>query len=213
MTTRYKYPRTPHLPFSPAYNFDEEQLANLACFDREEIVITEKMDGENTTLYGTGGWHARGLDNNRKHESRDWIANYWSNKWGTGLSSGWRICGENLYAKHSIQYNDLIDYFYGISVWDENNICKSWNETVVLFDSLGIPPVPTLYQGKFSFEAMTGVAAALRPDQEGFVMRLAGEFDYQNFSSYVAKWVRANHVQTPEKHWFASKVVKNKKRV
>jgi hypothetical protein len=36
--------------------------------------------------------------------------------------------------------------------------------------------------------------------KEGIVMRLAGEFDGDDFPNYVCKYVRANHVQTDE-HW------------
>jgi hypothetical protein len=36
--------------------------------------------------------------------------------------------------------------------------------------------------------------------KEGVVIRLANEFDGEDFPNYVCKYVRANHVQTDE-HW------------
>lgn len=40
-------------------------------FLKGPVVITEKMDGENTTLY-RDGLHARSLDS-RHHPSRNWV--------------------------------------------------------------------------------------------------------------------------------------------
>src|SRR5690606_36086297 len=47
-TNRMKYPRTYHLPQSPGMNDDDRMLKSLEIFHNREIVITEKMDGENT---------------------------------------------------------------------------------------------------------------------------------------------------------------------
>ncbi|MEL7307213.1 MAG: RNA ligase family protein, partial [Pseudomonadota bacterium] len=39
------------------------------------------------------------------------------------------MCGENLYARHSISYNNLPSYFMAFSVWNELNQCLSWQDT------------------------------------------------------------------------------------
>jgi len=207
--TSIKYPRTPHMPFSPGYSYDDEQLNDLAGFDGQEIVVTEKMDGENTTLY-TDHWHPRGLENRRRHESRDWMARRWANT-AHLMKPGMRVCGENLYAKHSIHYSFLPDWFLGFSVWNQDNDCLSWDATLEVFTELDVKPVPVLYRGPFSFEALTQISGSLNlQKQEGMVARIAGQFPYSKFPIYVAKWVRANHVQTDTKgHWFSQKVTKN----
>ena len=41
------------------------------------------------------------------------------------------------------------------------------------------------------------------------MVRLSKSFRYNDFSSCVAKWVRAGHVQTDE-HWSSQEIVKNK---
>jgi hypothetical protein len=69
--TSIKYPRTPHLPWSPGASADDIGLENLESFRGRQIVVTEKMDGENTTLY-RDHLHARSLDG-RHHPSRDWV--------------------------------------------------------------------------------------------------------------------------------------------
>ena len=52
-----KYPKTPHLPFSPGINSDDITLDSKHCnqFLNKEIVITEKLDGGNCQLYQNKG--------------------------------------------------------------------------------------------------------------------------------------------------------------
>jgi len=46
-TNRVKYPRTYHLPWSAGMNRNDRQMTDVSIFDGEQVVITEKMDGEN----------------------------------------------------------------------------------------------------------------------------------------------------------------------
>ena len=46
---------------------------------------------------------------------------------------------------------------------------------------------------------------------EGYVVRLAERFAYADFAQSVAKWVRAQHVQTTQ-HWMFAEVVPNQLR-
>ncbi len=61
MNNRYKYPRTPHLKWSPGRSADDVELATTEAFEGEEVVVTVKLDGENTTIY-RDYLHARSLD-------------------------------------------------------------------------------------------------------------------------------------------------------
>lgn len=61
----YKYPRTPHLPFSKGMTSDDKVLDNTNNFKDKQVVVTEKMDGENTTIY-KDFYHARSLDSKHK---------------------------------------------------------------------------------------------------------------------------------------------------
>lgn len=45
-------------------------------------------------------------------------------------------------------------------------------------------------------------------EQEGYVVRNANEFPVEKFSSCVAKFVRAQHVQTDD-HWMHRSVIPN----
>lgn len=43
----YKYPRTYHLPFSETITEDDKRLKDTKQFENMNVVITEKMKGEN----------------------------------------------------------------------------------------------------------------------------------------------------------------------
>ena len=60
-TTRVKYPRTWHLPWSPGATADDRVLDSVSHFYGREIVVTTKMDGECTTMY-SDFLHARSID-------------------------------------------------------------------------------------------------------------------------------------------------------
>lgn len=205
--TRFKYPRTPHLPWSPGASRDDTRMADIQAFEGQEVVVTEKLDGENTTLY-RDGLHARSLDP-RPHPSRDWVKGL-QGQVGYRIPPGWRVCGENLYARHSLAYEDLDSYFYLFSVWDETNTCLDWDGTRGWARELGLPTPRELYRGAWNEPLVRGLQVNGR-EMEGYVVRTVGGFPYADFASHVAKWVRADHVQTDE-HWLHQAVVPNRLR-
>ncbi|MFF4099666.1 RNA ligase family protein [Streptomyces sp. NPDC001903] len=200
---RTHYPRTPHLPWSPGAAADDVRAAGSGGLAGHEVVVTEKLDGENTTLYADG-LHARSLDSGH-HPSRAWVKGLQS-RIGAGIPAGWRVCGENLYARHSIPYEDLDSWFYGFSVWDGEH-CLDWDRTVGFLHALGVPTPRVLWRGVFDERALR----RLRLDttrQEGYVVRTAAGFTRSEFGRRVAKWVRGGHVQT-DTHWMYAQVVPN----
>lgn len=193
-----KYPRTHHIPWSPGINSDDRIIDSMSRFEGKRVIVTEKMDGECTTLY-PDYTHARSIDG-RSHPSRDWVKQFWSTI-SADIPSGWRVCGENLYAKHSIHYTALRTYFMGFSIWNDRNVSLSWDDTIEWFNLLGITPVPVLYDGIYN---ETTIRQLWNPsswnDIEGYVVRLADSIEYGNFRHEVAKFVRKGHIQTV-KHW------------
>jgi len=206
-TDRVKYPRTYHLPFSRNITDDDRVISDLNIFCGKQVVITEKMDGENTTMY-RDAIHARSIDSGA-HPSRTWVKQFWA-QIKHDIPPGWRICGENVYAKHSIYYEDLKSYFYGFSIWDSNNLCLDWHDTLVWFQLFGIEPVPTLYLGLYDQQVLDDLTNRDWKTSEGYVVRLDSVFSYRNFRDSVAKYVREKHVQTV-KHWMHGQpVIPNK---
>ncbi len=202
-----KYPRTYHLPWSGNINSDDRVIESLEHFIGKRVIVTEKMDGENTTMYNDY-IHARSVDG-RSHSSRDWVKSFWS-KISHDIPEDWRLCGENLFAKHSILYDNLSSYFMGFSIWNEKNICLSWDETIEWFKLIGIESVPVIYDGIFDEEKLKALSKNNNwSGCEGYVLRVADEIHYSEFKNKAAKWVRENHIQTV-KHWmYGQKIEKN----
>jgi len=191
-----KYPRTYHLPWSPGMNNDDRRMESISSFINKEVIVMEKLDGENTTMY-KDYIHARSLDS-LNHPSRNWIKQFW-NTISYEIPEGWRINAENMYAKHSISYTNLESYCYGFAIWNNKNICLDWDQTLEWFQLLNIPHPKILYKGTFHENTIRGIIINEK-ECEGYVLRLADSFAYKDFKTSVGKYVRKNHIQTV-KHW------------
>lgn len=208
---RIKYPRTYHLPYSQSKTDDDKTLPNDDQFKGMEVVVTIKMDGENTTIYPDGYIHARSLDGTH-YEWQNWLK---SKVWDfcQWLGERDRIMGENLYAKHSIGYkfDNIEDTFqvfgYATNYTDGIDTMHSWNDIEKLCELFKLKHVEVIYKGIYdkdkimkAFENKKKELAEHGQDIEGFVVRDVAAFPTSEFSKHVAKYVRANHVQT-DKHW------------
>jgi len=213
-TSRVKYSRTYHLPWSKGMNRDDRMLTNIEPFENELVVITEKMDGENTSLY-SDYLHARSI-NSGSHPSQNWVKNFWAQR-SYNIPENWRVCGENLFAKHSIHYtkeagNPLKTYFYMFSIWNEKNMCLDWNETKEWSMLLDMELVPILYEGIWDINIINDLNKRMESNLntiEGYVVRLQREFHYSEFRKVCGKYVRKNHVQNNHGHWSQQKITKN----
>ena len=203
---RVKYPRTYHFPWSQAVTDDDKMHSSLTQFTNLDVVVTEKMDGENTTMY-SDYIHARSIDS-RNHPSRDWSRAFHA-QICSDIPEGWRVCGENLFATHSVAYDSLKSYFYGFSMWDDTNTMISWDDTIEWFSLLGITPVPVLFRGKYEDFNHDTVWKSISSRSEGYVLRFAGRVPYAHFNRLVGKFVRENHVQT-DTHWMNAEIKPNK---
>lgn len=205
---RYKYNRTYHLPWSPGATSDDKIIHSVEHFIGHDVIVTEKMDGENTTIYSDGTCHARSLDSGF-HPSRTWIYQL-AGQIGYQIPTNWRICGENLFAEHSIHYTNLSTYFMVFGIYDENNICLNWDDTKEYCQMLDLQTVPELYRGQWDEELIKKCYKQIGNYgiQEGYVVRKTQAFSYDDFNLNVAKWVRSNHVQTDE-HWSSKSVIQN----
>lgn len=157
-----------------------------------EVIITEKLDGENTSLH-TSHIHARSLED----VSAPW--RHMIKKLHSCISykipENIQICGENVYAKHSIFYDKLTDYFYVFGAIDkEKNCFLSITDTLALCEDLNLEFVPILYKGVYPpnenfFTPFFG------EESEGYVVRRTESIPVESFDTYAAKYVRKNHVQ------------------
>jgi len=199
-----KYPRTWHLPGSPGCTSDDKIHKDITFFDGKEIVISEKMDGESCTMM-SDCIYARSPDS-QDHPSRHWVKGLWG-KIRYNIPPDWKICGENLYAAHSLHYKNLPTYFMVFSIWDENDVCLSWDDTVTFCDFLELEHVPVLWRGNYDEDFIKNFKINTET-QEGFVIRLADSFHFNDFEKSVVKWVRKNHVISDD-HWMYKKIIPN----
>lgn len=208
MQPSVKYPRTLHLPWSDTIGDDGDHvLENLQAFAGQEVVVTEKLDGENTTLYPTH-LHARSLDG-RHHASRGWVKS-WHARQAHLIPNGWRVCGENLFALHSIAYSALPSYFVTFAVHDGQQ-WLAWDDLEAFCHERSWPHAPVLYRGVWNEKAVRAChsgASQFGGAQEGYVVRLARSFGDAEWQESIAKYVRPNHVQSG-RHWMFKPVEKN----
>jgi hypothetical protein len=204
-----KYPRTRHLPWSLGRGRDDLVLDSVSRFESlEKTVVTEKLDGENTTLY-RDGFHARSLDS-KSHPARDWLKAYHA-AFAYRIPESTRICGENMFAEHSISYTQLTTFFYVFAVY-RGELCLDWEETVAFCRELNIETVPVLYEGPWDetkVRACWKGESVYGPEQEGYVVRNKSAFLLSEFGVNVAKFVREGHVGS-EIHWMNAPVRPNR---
>lgn len=201
-----KYNKTYHLPWSNPSS-DDKIADDITCLIGREIVITEKLDGENTGMKNKGVYA-------RSHGT--FTTSAWSRevrqlhlmKVKDNLDENTFIFGENMEGIHSIEYTNLDSYFYMFGIRD-NLVWLSWDEIEEYSYLLGIPTVPVLFRGIVNsekelrdlVEGLVKYQSKLGGDIEGVVVRISDRFNDYDFKKSLQKWVRKNHVKTIDKHW------------
>ncbi len=203
-----KYNRTYHCSWSEGTTSDDRFLKDTSNLLNHEIVITEKLDGSNAGVTNKAVFarsHAAPSQN-------PWDVKMWELhdviKWD--IPDNMFLFGESMYAIHSISYNNLKSYFYLFNI-KENDTFLSWKEVEEWAYLLNIPTVPILFKGIVKTEEelknltldLMKYKSQLDGELEGLVIRIADSFEYDKFSTHVAKIVRKNHVKT-DVHWTRS---------
>ncbi len=201
---RYRYPRTMHLPTSQSISDDDKIVSPKASiYFAKDVIATVKLDGESTTIYADGTVHARSPES-VSHPSQSWVRNL-ASRIAHEIDPGFRICGENMYAKHTIHYQGLLSYFYIHSIWNSVNERLSWDDTEFWSEALAIPTVPVFYRGKFDLcsihNAYQDYLDGTDQEHEGYVISNASGFKYDQFRDNVVKWVRNDHYSSATRDW------------
>ena len=156
-----KYPRTQHLQGSRLQPGDEDlrQIPFENIFGRN-IVIEEKIDGANSAVSFDGdgnlllqsrGHYLDGGFRERHYNLMKQWANTHKDLLFSVLGSRYIMYGEWMYAKHTVFYDALPDYFMEFDIYDrERDAFLSTNERRKLTDKIGIiSSVPVLAEGVF----------------------------------------------------------------
>lgn len=215
MSISRKYGRTYHYPFSPGTTSDDRINAEYwkDVQKIKTVIHTEKLDGENNCLSQHGVFA-------RSHAAPTTSA------WTRVIRERWEsikndlgdieIFGENLYAVHSIEYQNIESHYFvfGVRILDT---WLSWEEVqfyAALFDFQTVPVLSSVspvdensfrsqvlnlvgMESQFkSYDVLSKVTCTL----EGIVSRNADEYSVGDFSKNVFKYVRKGHVKTDD-HW------------
>lgn len=199
-----KYPKTYHLPWSGGVQSDDKIIPELGCFEGREVVVSEKLDGENTNMYRKY-MHARSIDS-AFNFTRSWATNMHATICQQ-IPDDIHLSGENMWGAHSLPYPDgvLEGYFYLFSVWKHSGsdvICLSYEDTTDWANKLDLPMPKVLYRGVFDEKKLKEIAKSVNTDIcEGYVVRLTDSFYRNDMKTSVAKFVRKGHVQPNSDHW------------
>lgn len=219
---RIKYPTTPYLHISPQWRKSSDMKDEDAFLENADhllnvpLVITTKMDGSNVQI--TKDHIAARNGTSAEHKSFDFIKALHARQYGMLIPDGIEIFGEWLYAKHSIHYDgniSLPNYLQIFGVYDMNRrLWGSWDDVEKMANILGVPTVPVVkfvsYEKEWQFvnEISKIAQTIINQGHEGIVIRINYPFHFGQFSDHIAKYVRANHVQT-DTHWREEQITKN----
>ena len=156
-----KYPRTQHLQGSRLQPGDEDlSQIPFSCIFGKHIVIEEKVDGANTAisfdgegnllLQSRGHYLDGGYRERHYNLMKQWAFTY-QDLFYSVLGSRYIMYGEWLYAKHTVFYDALPDYFMEFDIYDRvREVFLDTKERRILTDKMGIiSSVPVLAEGIF----------------------------------------------------------------
>jgi len=156
-----KYPRTQHLRGSRLGPGDED-LSQVPFSEilGKNIVIEEKIDGANSAisfddkgelyLQSRGHYLDGGFRERHYNLLKQW-ANTYKALLYSALGSRYIMYGEWMYAKHTVFYDELPDYFMEFDIYDrEREVFLDTPSRRAITEPLGIiHSVPVLASGKF----------------------------------------------------------------
>lgn len=214
MSDFFRFPHTPHIDWlGEGMPRDDKVLTEpeIEALLAKPICVEEKLDGANLgiSLRATGELRAQ----NRGQYLLEPFAGQFSrlNSWFgqhqyalcDNLQSDWIVFGEWCAARHSLDYDNLPDWFVVFDVYDRSEQ-KFWSceRRNALAAKLGLAVVPTLYQGTATLpelkELLAHASSHYREgNPEGIVMRQDSEL----WCEARAKLVRADFAQSIEEHW------------
>ena len=219
MSNFFKFPSTPHLAVLEGVSVRGDKVMTAQerdAFLSHEILVEEKIDGANLgisfdeegnlqaqnrgaylLLPAVGQW--KKLD--------EWLGPK-MDKLFEYLADRYILFGEWCYAKHSVYYDSLPDWFLGFDIYDKvRDLFLHMQERDHFFQELTIIPVPKIAQGVFTFDHLQRLFDCSKVGNEpaeGLYFR----YDEGN-SVKRAKLVRRSFIQAQEEHWTRMSLIPN----
>ena len=217
----FKFPSTPHLATLPGVEIRDDKV--LSAIERSallarELTVEEKVDGANLgisfdssgnvraqnrggylTLPGSGQW--RTLQN--------WLSLRADALFDT-LIDRYILFGEWCYARHSVCYSRLPDWFLGFDIYDRRSgRFLSVTRRDALCRKMRIAQAPVITRGHFDFDELVRLlskSALADQPAEGLYLRS----DSSKWLVQRAKVVRPDFLQSMEAHWSRSAIEPNR---
>jgi len=178
------------MPWSKWATNDDKIATTVDKLIGVPIVLTEKMDGSNTSLEREGCF-SRSHAGAPTHASFDLLKAIHSHI-KMAIDPGLQLFGEWCFARHSIEYSELPSYFFLFGIRDVNeNIWYHWEDVQCYANLISAVTVPILFEGVVSsekelqqlVESFMNQPSACGGIREGVVARVQREFKDNEFSS------------------------------
>lgn len=219
--TFVKFPHTPHLAVLPGVAVRKDKVMSAqerGAFLCHTLIVEEKIDGANLGIsfdsngnihaQNRGGYLQQPYDGQWK-KLKEWLEAR-SNTFFDILSDTYVLFGEWCYAKHSVAYTKLPDWFLGFDIFDKaSGRFFSVQKRNEIFHELGVSSVPYLMTGIFSLpelENMLVRSAFGDEPAEGLYLR----YDHCEWLEARCKLVRTSFIQSVQEHWIRSAIVPNR---
>ena len=216
-----KFPRTKHLPLEPNAGREDLIASNEefeALLRHNNVFISEKVDGANCAITIVDG---QPMIRNRNHilsksftGAKTPAKMQFSSIWNWFYQNSYRfqdlqrilgfvpcVYGEWMYARHTVKYDKLPEYFIAFDIYDSDegkfvgtDICRS------VLEEVGMAIVPLLHVGpvneKILLDLRNGPSLLSSTDKrEGIYIKLVDD----GFVSGRYKMVRSGFIQG--EHW------------
>lgn len=217
----FKFPSTPHLAALPGVEIRGDKVmteTERAEFLQHVLIVEEKMDGANLGISFDAERNIQAQSRGaylQLPESGQWKS---LGEWLTAradllfehLMDRYVLFGEWCFAKHSVFYGDLPDWFLSFDIYDRE-ACRflSTVRRDQLISEMRLAHVPVLAQGRFSLSALTQMlsqAGQVDHPIEGLYLR----YDQGEWLGQRAKLVRPAFIQSIDRHWSRLAIVPNR---
>ena len=216
-----KFPSTPHLAITGTNSIRDDKVltdAERQEFLAHEIVVQEKVDGANLGISfdeeGALRMQSRGEYLRRPYlgqwKKLETLVDSRIDVLFEGLSDRYILFGEWCYARHSISYCRLTDWFLGFDIFDKQNLrFFSCPRVHLLLNQLKVEEVPLMARGRFSLNVLRNLTSHSRLTEgpaEGVYLRV----DAGPWLQERAKLVRPEFAQAIAEHWSRMRVIPNR---
>lgn len=217
-----KFPRTPHLFVLPGLNIRDDKVlspAEAQVFFDNDIIVEEKVDGANVGFSFTeaGEMKIQNRGNFLSPNSNSQFDTIWDwaykrvHSLSHYLTSRYILFGEWCYAKHSIHYTLLPDWFLGFDIYDrQNELFLNTVHRNEIFKEVSIHPVPIIGMGKYSRKDLISVVQGKSSLGGGQLEGIYLRFDSKDRLVKRAKLVKEDFIQKIDEHWSKRNLIINK---